>query len=124
MKTVTINRVVYRKITYMEALDAILGGVNGKQDVYSIVDGDIVIPIPTYKYWTKAHEEKNFHFAVKAKVFNTMQNIGKAKYVINTFNGKDKHRDGSDFYGVETFGSKVMFNDKVKELINNGWIEV
>ena len=57
------------------------------------------------------------------KRFDTMYNVGRAKYVINYHNGSDKHSDGSDFFGINCFTNKAKFNKKRKELIKNGYIE-
>ena len=57
------------------------------------------------------------------KIFYTASNIGSAKYVINTHNGIDKHKDGSRFYGIETFSNKKKFSKKINELIASGYKE-
>jgi hypothetical protein len=56
------------------------------------------------------------------KEFNVMYNIGKVKYVINTHNGIDTHKDGSKFFGIETFKNKKEFIAKQKELIKQGYL--
>jgi hypothetical protein len=55
------------------------------------------------------------------KQFTTQHNIGKAKYVINTYNGVDTHKDGSPFWGIEIFKNKTKFNNRIKQLINKGY---
>jgi hypothetical protein len=57
------------------------------------------------------------------KKFNLMYNIGKVKYVINYHNGIDKHKDGSNFFGIYTFRNKKKFDAKIKELKNEGYIQ-
>jgi len=57
------------------------------------------------------------------KVYNVMFNVGKAKYVINTHNGVDTHKDGSKFFGIECFSNKVKFNKKIKQLKAEGYVE-
>ena len=57
------------------------------------------------------------------KQFNTMYNVGRAKYVINHHDGKDTHKDGSPFFGIYTFRNKRKFEAKKKELIRAGYIE-
>lgn len=57
------------------------------------------------------------------KRFNLMYNIGKVKYVINYHNGIDKHKDGSDFFGIYTFHNKKKFEAKIKELKSYGYIQ-
>ena len=56
------------------------------------------------------------------KEFNVMYNIGKVKYVINTHNGIDTHKDGSKFFGICTFKNKKLFIAKQKELIKQGYV--
>ena len=57
------------------------------------------------------------------KQFNTMFNIGKAKYVINSHDGTATHKDGSPFFGVDIFKNKRLFNKKRKELLTNNYTE-
>jgi hypothetical protein len=57
------------------------------------------------------------------KRFNTMNNIGRVKYVVNYHNGIDKHNDGSDFFGICTFKNKKKFEAKIKELKNDEYIQ-
>ena len=58
------------------------------------------------------------------KVFYRMDNIGKAKYTINFYNGVDTHPDGSAFFHIRTFKSKRPMNKFIKELIEQGYKEV
>ena len=57
------------------------------------------------------------------KQFYIMDNIGKCKYTVNTHNGVDKHKDGSDFFGVRIFKNKKKRNLYLKELKIEGYIE-
>ena len=57
------------------------------------------------------------------KRFNTMMNIGKAKYVINYHDGKAKHGDGSDFFGIMIFKNKVKLKKEINRLKADGYIE-
>lgn len=57
------------------------------------------------------------------KRFNTMTNIGHAKYVVNYHDGTKKHTDGSDFFDIDIFKNKKKFNEFVQSLINDGYIE-
>jgi len=51
--------------------------------------------------------------------------IGKVKYSISYNNGITKHKDGSDFYGIQIFKNKKQLQKKVKELINeDGYIQL
>jgi len=55
------------------------------------------------------------------KDFNTMSNIGKAKYVVNMHDGVQTHKDGSKFYGVATFSNKKKYNAYTKMLLADGY---
>ena len=55
------------------------------------------------------------------KRFDTMMNVGKAKYVINYHDGKKKHSDGSDMKDVATFKNKPDLEKFKKELISKGY---
>ena len=57
------------------------------------------------------------------KRFNIQTNIGKAKYVVNHHNGKEKHSDGSDFFGITIFKNKKKLKQFVSELQKNGFQE-
>ena len=50
------------------------------------------------------------------KTFNIQHNIGKCKYVLNTHNGIDTHKDGSPFFGVEIFKNKIKLKEKIDRL--------
>ena len=56
------------------------------------------------------------------KRFDTMMNVGKAKYVINYHDGKKKHSDGSDMKDVATFKNKPDLEKFKKELISKGYV--
>lgn len=55
------------------------------------------------------------------KKFNTMTNIGKAKYVINFYKGA-KHEDKSEKWELETFSNKKDFNKSIKSFKEDGYI--
>lgn len=57
------------------------------------------------------------------KVFYQMQNIGKSKYVVNTHNGIDKHKDDSPFYGARIFDNKKKLAACLADLIKQGYVE-
>ena len=57
------------------------------------------------------------------KVYNQMQNVGTAKYVVNFHDGKSKHKDGSDFYDIHIFKNKVKLNEFIKELNKKGYVQ-
>jgi putative NIF3 family GTP cyclohydrolase 1 type 2 len=56
------------------------------------------------------------------KLYYIQFNIGKAKYVISYHNGIDKHKDGSNFYGIRIFHNKKKLADFEKQLLNSGYI--
>lgn len=57
------------------------------------------------------------------KNFNTMMNVGKAKYVINHHDGKKTHKDGSPFYDLATFKNMKDFIAYKKKLKSEGYKE-
>jgi hypothetical protein len=56
------------------------------------------------------------------KQFYRQDNIGHAKYTISFHNGIDKHKDGSDFFGIKIFKNKKKMFAFVDELQRNGYI--
>ena len=83
---------------------------------------------PTQK--TKELFGKKYPNCVKAesvnegkKRFKVGFNIGKAKYVISFHDGKSKHKDGSDFFGIETFRNQKEFEKGKNDLRKKGYIE-
>lgn len=57
------------------------------------------------------------------KNFYIMYNIGKAKYVINFYNGVKTHSDGSPFYDIKIFQNKKTLESFKKQLIQEGYSE-
>jgi hypothetical protein len=57
------------------------------------------------------------------KIFNTKENIGTAKYVVNTHDGQAMHQDGSPFFGVSIFKNKVKLNSFISDLKKQGYKE-
>lgn len=57
------------------------------------------------------------------KTFNEMQNIGKAKYVVNYHDGEKQHKDGSQFFDISIFSNKIKKNKFVKDLIKKGYTQ-
>jgi len=55
------------------------------------------------------------------KLYYEMDNIGKAKYTVNFYDGKDTHTDGSPFYGIRTFQNKEKRDKFVNELKADGY---
>jgi hypothetical protein len=58
------------------------------------------------------------------KNYYLMQNIGRAKYVVNFHDGVKKHKDGSDFYDIAIFHNKKKLVLFLKELARAGYTEV
>jgi len=57
------------------------------------------------------------------KIFYEMENVGKAKYLVNFTDGVKKHRDGSDFYDLCIFRNRKKKNAFVRELVLSGYAE-
>ena len=57
------------------------------------------------------------------KRFNTMENVGKVKYLVNYQGGIKKHKDGSLFCDIATFKNKKKRDKFVKELRSQGYVE-
>jgi hypothetical protein len=56
------------------------------------------------------------------KKYNIKYNIGRAKYVVNYYNGK-KHNDDSEFWDIEIFSNKRGLTAFIKSLEAEGYIE-
>ena len=52
-----------------------------------------------------------------------MNNIGRIKYTINFHDGVKTHSDGSPFYDITIFSSKVKLAKFRKDLLTKGYIE-
>ena len=57
------------------------------------------------------------------KQFNTMLNIGKAKYVVNHHDGFKTHDDGSPFFDIAIFSNKRKRDAFIRELKAQGYAE-
>lgn len=57
------------------------------------------------------------------KVWYRQDNIGKAKYTINFYDGKSTHKDGSPFYSMKIFKNKPSMESFIKELTGKGYKE-
>ena len=55
------------------------------------------------------------------KFYNIQENIGKVKYVINFHDGIKKHKDGSDFYDINTFKNKTNLKKFEQSLLKSGY---
>jgi hypothetical protein len=56
------------------------------------------------------------------KHFNIQYNIGKSKYLVNYYNGINRHKDGSMFFDIAIFKNKPALNMFIGKLINNGYV--
>lgn len=55
------------------------------------------------------------------KKYYTMYNVGKAKYLINYFDGESFYPDGSEFYGVKIFSNKREFERELRRMEKEGY---
>ena len=60
---------------------------------------------------------------VANKVYNVMNNIGKAKYVVSFHDGIKTHKDGSRFSDIRIFSNKKKMNSFIKELNSEEYSE-
>lgn len=56
------------------------------------------------------------------KQFNTKENVGKAKYVVNYHDGNKSHADGSPFFDIAIFSNKKKRDKFVRELSSQGYV--
>ena len=57
------------------------------------------------------------------KRFRQQDGIGKAKYTISFHDGKQKHKDGSDFFGIQIFKNKKDLETFRNTLLSKGYVE-
>lgn len=50
------------------------------------------------------------------KNYHIHYNVGKAKYVVSYWDGKKKHKDGSNFEDIAIFKNKKKLNDFISKL--------
>ncbi len=55
------------------------------------------------------------------KRFTEMYGVGSSKYVVSFHDGIKTHKDGSEFYDIAIFKSKVRKNAFIKELTDKGF---
>lgn len=55
------------------------------------------------------------------KVFNEMQNVGRARYLVNYHDGVKTHNDGSLFFDIAIFSNKVKKDRFVIGLRQQGY---
>jgi len=57
------------------------------------------------------------------KTYYIQYNIGKAKYVVNFYDGVKKHNDGSPFFDIAIFKNKKKLNTFTDQLKTVGYVE-
>ena len=78
------------------------------------VPSDVVLKFKIVEGVTKSVTEGK-------KVFRVNPAIGKAKYSISSHDGVKKHKDGSDFFDIETFKNKVDLEKAIKNYTSKGF---
>jgi len=74
------------------------------------------------KDWGRKYEEGG---TLQEKLFSVYpHSIGKAKYVVDVYDGKSTHKDGSPFIGISTAKSKIQLNSIINSLKEDGFKEV
>jgi len=58
---------------------------------------------------------------VGEKVYNVMHNVGKAKYVVNFYDGVKTHSDGSRFFDIQIFKNLKGLKEFTKKLDSEGY---
>ena len=72
-----------------------------------------------YQHVTKVNESVN----EGKKRFYQQDGIGRAKYTISYHDGKSKHKDGSDFYGIQILKNKKELEKFRNDLLKKGYRE-
>jgi hypothetical protein len=101
-------------------------GMRGTQDKFSmqIVDkrGKVIKHIGSHPSLDGAKKYSNSIKEGK-KRFYQQDGIGKAKYTISYHDGKQKHKDGSDFYGIQIFRNQKDLEKFRTALLKKGYRE-
>jgi len=71
----------------------------------------------------KNFKTSNKEFPVESKTYNTMSNVGKAKYVVNFQDGEKTHKDGSRFYDMSIFKNAKDLENFEKQLKSKGYVK-
>lgn len=58
---------------------------------------------------------------LEKKKYYMQFNVGKAKYVINSYDGIQKHKDGSEFYDIHIFNNKRDLDEFQRKLMKDGY---
>jgi hypothetical protein len=123
------------------------GGIKESIDVLSVNEAKFKIKHTiTKKEWDKTHKDyksviDGVHYVMKMtdkgsalvpvnitesvtegkKRFKVNPQIGKSKYSISSHDGIKKHKDGSDFFDIETFKNKVDLEKAIKNYTSKGF---
>ena len=88
-------------------------GISGGGSTYIITD----------KNMNPLKESTNETMNEGKKRFYQQDGIGRAKYTISYHDGKSKHKDGSDFYGIQILKNKKELEKFRSELLKKGYRE-
>lgn len=92
--------------------------------VYKDDFGDPVLNCKVASDYILFRESELSNFSEKLpKNFNIMNNVGRAKYVVNFYDGVQTHKDGSPFYCVTIFKNKKKLKAYTDKLLSEGYIE-
>lgn len=58
---------------------------------------------------------------LQAKTFSVMENVGRARYLVNFNTGVNHHRDGSPFIDVRICRNKRTLNKTLRDLRQDGY---
>jgi len=58
------------------------------------------------------------------KKFYIQFNIGKAKYVVNYYDGEKKNRDSSQFWDIKIFSNRKKMDSFIDTLLIEGYREI
>ena len=57
------------------------------------------------------------------KQYATQANIGRARYTLSCHDGVKTHKDGSAFWDIEIFSSKIKLAARIKQRTAEGYTE-
>ncbi len=92
---------------------------------------DLPYGSPAFKKEKKEMEALQRKYAIKSgdeieegkKRFHQTDGIGKSKYTVSYHDGKNKHKDGSDFFDIKIFKNKPSLEKFKKDLKRKGYTE-
>jgi hypothetical protein len=58
------------------------------------------------------------------KQYSVMENVGRARFVVNFHDGRKRHADGSEFFDVRVFRNKRKLVQFVRSLRMLGYVSV